>query len=68
MSSNSAEAALRLTPAPQWTTVKRMLAHLGQPLYAKTEQRFDIRWRCRSRPLYYTRGLKYDDPLLFGTH
>ena len=53
MSSNSAEAALRLTPAPQWTTVKRMLAHLGQPLYAKTEQRFDIRRRCRSRPFYY---------------
>ena len=25
------------------------IAHLGQPLYAKTEQRFDIRQRCRSR-------------------
>src|SRR5262249_17269080 len=32
---------------------RRMLAHLGQPLYAKTEQRFDIRWRYRSRPFYY---------------
>src|SRR5215470_10405895 len=32
---------------------RRMLAHLGQPLYAKTEQRFDIRRRCRSRPFYY---------------
>ena len=29
------------------------IAHLGQPLYAKTEQRFDIRRRCCSRPFYY---------------
>ena len=32
---------------------RRMLAHMGQPLYAKTEQRFDIRRRCRSRRFYY---------------